>query len=44
MRILLVEDNVTLGGLVCDSLKEAGFGVDHVTLAVEALAALAVST
>jgi len=44
MRILLVEDNETLASLVCDSLKEAGFGVDHVTLADEALAALAVST
>jgi len=44
MRILLVEDNETLGELVSDNLKEAGFGVDHVTLADEALAALAVTT
>jgi len=44
MRILLVEDNDTLAGLICESLKEAGFGVDHVTLADEALAALSVSS
>jgi DNA-binding response OmpR family regulator len=37
MRILLVEDNDELSGLVVKSLEAAGFGVDHVAGAKDAL-------
>jgi DNA-binding response OmpR family regulator len=41
MRLLLVEDNVRLAGFVAQGLNAAGFTVDTVGLADEALAALA---
>ena len=41
MRLLLVEDNERLAGFVSQGLRTAGFAVDAVRLADEALAALA---
>jgi len=43
VRLLFVEDNDQLAELVADALVRAGFTVDRMTLADEALAALAVA-
>ncbi|SFJ80522.1 response regulator [Celeribacter neptunius] len=43
MRILLVEDDATLGAAVADQLRADGHSVDHVTLLGDADAALAAS-
>jgi DNA-binding response OmpR family regulator len=42
LRVLLVEDHAPLAELVADGLRDAGFGVDCVRRAEDALAALAV--
>lgn len=39
MRLLVVEDHVELASLIADGLRRAGFGVDTVALADEAMAA-----
>jgi DNA-binding response OmpR family regulator len=39
MRLLVVEDNAELAGLIADGLKRAGFGVDSVEQADDAIAA-----
>jgi DNA-binding response OmpR family regulator len=44
LRVLLVEDNPALSEVVRDGLREAGYGVDTVGRADEALAALAVTS
>jgi two-component system, OmpR family, response regulator QseB len=43
MRILLVEDNAAMRGMIADHLKERGFAVDTVRTGGDALAALLVS-
>ena len=41
MRVLLVEDHITLRDLISDHLRERGFAVDAVSGAEEALASIA---
>jgi DNA-binding response OmpR family regulator len=44
MRVLLVEDQAELAGLVAANLRRGGFAVDHVRLLEEACAALEIAS
>jgi DNA-binding response OmpR family regulator len=44
VRILVVEDELKLGGLVCGALRSAGFAPDHVSRLSDARAQIAVET